>query len=138
MKIFQDFKTFLSRGNMVDVAVGVIMAGAFSKMVSALVNDMMMPPIGMLLARVNFNDLFLPLDGKSYTSLAAARDAGAPCLAYGAFINSIFEFLLMGAAVFLFVKAINRLRPPEPATPAAPPRSESLLEEIRDLLRQRG
>ena len=136
MKIAQEFREFISRGNVVDLAVGVIIGGAFGKIVSSLVNDMIMPPIGALMKGINFSSLFLSLDGKTYESLDLAKKAGAPVIGYGAFINTTIEFLIVAACVFALVKVVNKIKRAAPATPATPPRSEVLLAEIRDLLKK--
>lgn len=136
MKITQEFREFIARGNVVDLAVGVIIGAAFGKIVSSLVQDVVMPPIGALLKGVNFSSLFLSLDGKTYESLAKAKEAGAPVIGYGAFINTTIEFFIVAACVFFLVKAVNKLRRAEPPAPPAPPKSELLLEEIRDLLKK--
>ena len=116
--MLKEFKEFAMRGNVVDMAVGIIIGAAFGKIITSLVNDVIMPPIGLLLGKVNFNDLFLSLDGKSYASLAAAKAASAPTLNYGAFINNVLDFLIVAFAVFLLVRQMNRLMP---AAPAAAP-----------------
>jgi len=136
MKILEEFRTFISRGNVIDLAVGVIIGAAFGKIVSSLVIDVIMPPIGMLLSNVNFNNLFVALNGESYDSLARAKDAGAPVIAYGVFLNTLIEFLIVAACVFALVKVINRLHRQAPKPETAAPRSEVLLEEIRDLLKK--
>ncbi len=118
MGFISEFKEFAAKGNVIDLAVGFILGAAFGKIVTSLVNDIIMPPIGMLLGGVNFADLFVSLDGKSYPSLAAATAAGAPVIAYGSFINVIIEFLIIALALFFIIKAINRLKREEP--PAAP------------------
>ncbi len=118
MGFISEFKEFAAKGNVIDLAVGFILGAAFGKIVTSLVNDIIMPPIGMLLGGVNFTDLFVSLDGKSYPSLAAATAAGAPVIAYGSFINVIIEFLIIALALFFIIKAINRLKREEP--PAAP------------------
>lgn len=118
MGFVSEFKEFAAKGNVIDLAVGFILGAAFGKIVTSLVNDIIMPPIGMLLGGVNFADLFVSLDGKSYPSLAAATAAGAPVIAYGSFINVIIEFLIIALALFFIIKAINRLKREEP--PAAP------------------
>ena len=138
-KILKEFQEFISRGNVVDLAIGVIMGAAFGKIVSSLVNDVIMPPIGLLMKGINFKDLYLPLNGKSYATLAAAQQDGAPIMAYGNFIKTVIEFIIVSACVFALVKAINTLRrkqAAEAAAPAAPTKSEELLAEIRDLLRK--
>ncbi|HVS62210.1 MAG TPA: large conductance mechanosensitive channel protein MscL [Thermoanaerobaculia bacterium] len=139
MGIAQEFKEFAVKGNMVDMAVGIIIGGAFSGLVRSLVDDVVMPPVGTLLGGVDFTDLMIPLDGNSYESLATAREAGAPVLAYGSFLQTCLSFLIVAWAVFLVVKAINRLRrrqeqAPEPEKPAETAPEVKLLTEIRDAL----
>jgi large conductance mechanosensitive channel len=113
--VLRDFRDFAARGNVIDLAVGVIIGAAFGKVVASLVSDLIMPPIGLAIGRVNFRDLFIPLNGGQYASLAEAQAAAAPTLNYGLFINNIIEFLIVAFAVFLMVRQINRLRPPAPA-----------------------
>ena len=114
--MLKEFKEFAIRGNVIDLAVGVIIGGAFGKIVSSLVNDIIMPPIGMLINGVKFSDLFLPLDGMVYPSLAEAQAAGAPTLNYGLFINSIIYFILVAFVIFMMIRAINRIKKqPAPA-----------------------
>jgi large conductance mechanosensitive channel len=133
----KEFREFAVKGNVVDLAVGLIIGAAFGKIVSSLVDDVIMPPIGMLLGKVDFSDLFINLSGQDLASLAAAKAAGAPVIAYGSFINTVINFVIVAFAVFLLVKQINRLRRvvglEEAAAP--PPRQEVLLEEIRDILK---
>jgi len=118
--MWNDFKKFIARGNVVDLGVAVIMGAAFGAIVTSLVNDVVMPPIGLVLGHVDFKDLFLAMDGKTYASLAAAKTAGAPVLAYGNFLNTIVNFLIIAAVVFLMVRQVTKLqRQPAPA-PAAP------------------
>lgn len=139
MKIVEEFRQFIARGNVIDLAVGVIIGAAFGKIVNSLVTDVIMPPIGALLKGVNFSNLFVSLDGTAYKSLQAAKEAGAPVIGYGAFINTAIEFLIVAACVFLLVKAVNKLRRDQEAAPAAPPaptKTEELLGEIRDLLKK--
>lgn len=139
MKIAQEFREFISRGNVVDLAVGVIIGAAFGKIVNSLVADVIMPPIGALLKGVNFSTLFVSLDGGHYETLAKAKEAGAPVIGYGMFLNTVIEFLIIAACVFALVKAVNKLKRAEekpPAAPPAPSRTEVLLEEIRDALRK--
>ena len=134
----KEFKEFAMRGNVVDMAVGIIIGAAFGTIVKSLVADIIMPPIGMLLGGVDFTDFFITLSGGTYATLEAAKEAGAVTLNYGAFINTVISFIIVAFAVFLLIKQINRLTPKEeekPAEPAAPPREEVLLEEIRDLLK---
>ena len=101
----QEFKEFAMRGNVVDLAVGLVIGAAFGTIVTSLVNDVIMPPIGLVMGNVDFADLFINLSGQDYPSLAAARDAGAPVIAYGAFINAVINFVIVAFAIFLVVKA---------------------------------
>jgi len=136
--MFQEFRTFIARGNVIDLAVGIIMGAAFTTIVNSLVNDIIMPPIGVLLGGVDFSNYFINLSGTHYDSLAAAKAAGAATINYGVFINAVINFLIVAFAVFLLVKQVNRFyRKPE-AAPAGPPRSEVLLEEIRDAIKARN
>lgn len=135
-KVFTEFKAFISRGNVVDLAVGVIIGAAFGKIVTALVNDIIMPPIGMVMKGIQFNDLFVPLNGKHYDTIAAAKADSAAILSYGNFINTVIEFIIVSACVFALVKVLATLRLSEPAAPAGPTKSEELLTEIRDLLKK--
>lgn len=118
--MFKEFKEFIMRGNVIDLAVGVIIGGAFGKIVGSLVNDILMPPLGMLLDGVNFSNLYLSLDGKAYASLAEAQAAGAPTLNYGLFINNIIDFVIIALVIFLMVRTINRVKK-QPAPVAAEP-----------------
>ncbi|MZR30357.1 large-conductance mechanosensitive channel protein MscL [Sneathiella litorea] len=136
--MLKEFKDFAMRGNVVDMAVGIIIGAAFGTIVKSLVADIIMPPIGMLLGGVDFTDFFITLSSGSFETLAAAKEAGAVTLNYGAFFNTVISFLIVAFAIFLLIKQINRLKTKEeeaPAEPAAPPREEVLLEEIRDLLK---
>ncbi len=117
--MLKEFRAFVARGNVVDLAIGVIVGGAFGKIVTSLVNDIIMPPIGLILGNVNFSDLFISLNGRSFASLADAQAAGVPTLNYGLFLNTVIDFLIVAFVVFLLVKQINRMKKPEPA-PAAP------------------
>jgi large conductance mechanosensitive channel len=137
MSMASEFKEFAVKGNVVDLAVGIIIGGAFGKIVSSVVNDVIMPPIGLLLGKVDFSNLFLNLSGKEISSLADAKKAGLATLNYGLILNTCIEFLIVAFAVFLLVKQINRLKKEAPAAPAAPPEPPAdvkLLTEIRDLL----
>lgn len=118
MTVFKEFREFAARGNVIDLAVGVVIGTAFGRIITSAVNDIIMPPIGMLLGQVDFTEFFLAMDGGDYASLEAARTAGAPILAYGFFVNTVVEFLIVAAAVFLMVRQINRLKTPESAPPA--------------------
>ena len=139
--LVQEFKEFAMRGNVVDLAVGLVIGAAFGAIVNSLVNDVIMPPLGLIIGNVDFSDLFVNLSGQEYASLAAAREAGAPVIAYGAFINVVINFVIVALAIFLVVKAMNRLRRKQEQAPEevpVPPRQETLLEEIRDILRARA
>ncbi|MCD6344589.1 MAG: large conductance mechanosensitive channel protein MscL [Anaerolineae bacterium] len=120
LKEFKEFKEFAMRGNVVDMAVGVIIGGAFGKIVTSLINDVIMPPIGLLLGQVNFTDLFLDLSGQGYPSLAAAQEAGAATINYGLFLNTILDFVVVALVIFLLVRQINRMQKQEKTPPAAP------------------
>jgi large conductance mechanosensitive channel len=139
--MFKEFREFAMRGNVVDLAVGLIIGAAFGAIVTSLVNDLIMPPIGLLLSGVDFSNLFVVLrEGKQagpYASVQAAKAAGAVTLNVGLFINTIINFVIVAWAIFLLVRTMNRLKRTEPAPPAAPPRQEVLLAEIRDLLKGR-
>lgn len=132
--MLKEFKEFAMKGNLVDLAVGFILGGAFATVVSSLVNDIIMPPLGLLIGGVDFPSLFIPLGGGDYESLAAATEAGAPTLNYGLFINNIITFLIVALSMFFIIKAMNTMKKKEEAAPSEPPRQEVLLEEIRNLL----
>lgn len=121
--MIKEFKDFVMRGNVLDLAVAVIIGGAFGKIVTSFVNDILMPPIGLALGGVDFADLFISLNGQSYASLAEAQAAGAPTVNYGVFLNTVIDFLIVAFVIFLIVKAANRMKKPEPA-PAAPTTKE--------------
>jgi large conductance mechanosensitive channel len=118
--MLKEFKEFAMRGNVLDMAVGIIIGAAFGKIVSSFVADIVMPPLGMLLGRMDFSQLFIALNGQDYASLAAAKEAGAPTLNYGLFVNTVLDFVLVAFAVFLLVKAVNTARRKEEAAPAEP------------------
>ncbi len=134
--MLDEFKKFLMKGNMIDMAVGIIIGAAFGTVVKSLVADVIMPPIGMLLGGIDFSGLFIALNGESYPSLAAAQAAGAPTINYGMFINNCVTLVIVGFAVFMLVKAINAMQEKDEAAPAPPKISEDivLLREIRDAL----
>jgi len=139
--MFQEFKKFAMRGNVIDLAVGVVIGTAFSGIVNSLVKDVIMPPIGVLMGGVDFSDLFLTIKGPVTATLAEAEKAGAVTLNYGVFINAIINFLIIAMALFLLIRTINKLQtPPPPAAVDAPPPPEDilLLREIRDSLKSRG
>ena len=119
MAVLKEFREFASRGNVIDLAVGVIIGSAFGKIVTSIVDDLLMPPLGLLLGRVDFRDLFVSLNGQAYPTLAAAKAASAPTLNYGQFVNTVIQFLIVAFAVFMLVRQINRLKTPVPAPPAA-------------------
>ena len=118
MSFFQEFKEFAMRGNVMDMAVGVIIGGAFGKITASAVNDLVMPVVGLLTGGVDFTNLFISLNGKEFATLEAAKKAGAPVVAYGSFINVVVDFLLIAFSVFLMIKMVNRLHPTEAAKPA--------------------
>lgn len=139
MSILQEFKDFASRGNVVDLAVGVIIGGAFTTIVSSLVNDVLMPPLGVVIGGVDFSNYFVVLSRTAagpFASIDAAQKAGVATLNYGLFINACIKFLIVAFAVFMLVKQVNRLKKPDaPKAPSGPPRSEVLLAEIRDAIK---
>ena len=114
--MYSEFKTFIMRGNVVDLAVGVIIGAAFGKIVTSFVEDVLMPPIGLLLGNADFSNLFINLSGKDYPSVAAAKQAGAATLNYGIFFNNIINFLIIAFVIFLLIKQINRMQEPAPAS----------------------
>ena len=139
--MLKEFREFAVRGNVVDMAVGIIIGAAFGKIVESLVKDVIMPPIGLLLGKVDFSNLFLVLrqgtQAGPYLSVEAAQKAGAVTFNYGLFINTLISFVIIAFAVFLLIRAINRLKRKEeerPAAPAAPPEEVLLLRQIRDAL----
>ena len=136
--MLKEFKEFALRGNVVDMAVGIIIGAAFGKIVSSLVSDIIMPPIGVLLGGVDFSSLFINLSGGNYATLEQAKAAGAATIDYGVFINTVLDFIIVAFAIFMVIKQMNRFKKQEedaPAAPPEPPRQEILLEEIRDLLK---
>lgn len=139
MGLIQEFREFAVKGNAIDLAVGVIVGGAFGKIVSSLVADVLMPPIGLLLGGMDFQNLFVNLGPVDHATLAEAQAAGAPALAYGNFLQTVVDFLIIAWVIFLMVKVINRMRRKEEEAPAAPPAPAEevvLLREIRDTLRK--
>ena len=137
--MLNEFKAFAMRGNVIDLAVGLIMGGAFGKIVSSLTNDILMPPLGLLLGQVNFSNLYINLSGKDYPSLDAARAAGAATINYGVFLNTVIDFTLVAFAIFLLIKQINRFALNRTANAPAPlpTKDQELLAEIRDLLKNK-
>jgi large conductance mechanosensitive channel len=136
--MLKEFREFAMKGNVIDLAVGVVIGGAFGKIVGSLVDDLIMPPLGLLLGKVDFANLFINLSGQEYATLAEAKKAGAATLNYGVFINTIVNFLIVAFAIFFVVRAMNRIKKQEAAAPAPPPAQEVLLGEIRDILKQQG
>jgi large conductance mechanosensitive channel len=137
MSIVKEFKEFAVKGNAVDMAIGIIIGGAFGKIVSSLVNDVIMPPIGQLLGGIDFSGMFYALGGASYATLAAAEEAGAAVVRYGSFFQTVIDFLIIAFVIFMMVRAMNNMRKKEEAAPAAPPEPSAevkLLTEIRDSL----
>ncbi len=138
MSMLSEFKEFAVKGNVVDMAVGIIIGAAFGGIINSLVNDVIMPPVGLLLGNVDFSNLFIDLSGKGFAALSEAKKAGAPVMAYGAFLNTIINFVILAFVIFLVVQGVNRLKRQKaaapPAAPPAPPAEETLLREIRDLL----
>ena len=137
MGFVKEFKEFAMKGNVMDMAVGVIIGGAFGKIVSSLVDDIIMPLIGKMTGGVSFTDLFVNLGEGNYQTLAAAKEAGAAVFAYGQFIQNIIDFIIIALCIFLMIKAMNKLKKKEEPAPEAPkgPTQEELLAEIRDLLK---
>ncbi|MBI1301460.1 MAG: large conductance mechanosensitive channel protein MscL [Alphaproteobacteria bacterium] len=142
--MFKEFRDFIARGNVMDMAVGIIMGAAFTAIVNSMVGDLIMPVIGMLTSGVDFADKFIALDGQSYANLKAAQDAGATVVTYGVFINAVINFLIISFVVFMLVRSVNKIK--EAAAkeekakaeeaPAALPADIQLLSEIRDLLKK--
>jgi large conductance mechanosensitive channel len=137
MGFIKEFKEFAMKGNVMDMAVGVIIGGAFGKIVSSLVSDIIMPLIGVLTGGISFTDLFINLGEGEFKTLAEAQEAGAAVFAYGQFIQNIIDFIIIAFCIFLMIKAMNKLKKEKPAEPEAPagPTQEELLAEIRDLLK---
>jgi large conductance mechanosensitive channel len=137
--MLKEFKDFAMRGNVVDMAVGIIIGASFGTIVKSMVDDIIMPPVGLLLGGIDFTNIFLTLKGESFPSLEQAKEAGAVTLNVGVFLNSVITFAIVAFCVFVLIKAMNRLKAqsdaaPADEKPAPPPRSEVLLEEIRDAL----
>lgn len=139
--MFQEFKNFAMRGNVVDMAVGIIIGASFGKIISSFVNDVLMPPIGMLMGSVDFSQLYINLGDKVYESLALAQEAGAPTINYGVFLNHVLDFLIVAFAIFMVIRGMNKLKKQEEEKPEEPPKPSDevrLLTEIRDSLGNRG
>lgn len=140
MSFVSEFKEFISKGNVLDLAVGVIIGAAFGKIVSSLTDDIIMPVLGIFTKGIDFKDLFVTLDGQHYKTLEEARKAGAAAVAYGSFLNAVIYFIIIAFVIFWVVKLANRFKQPAPvaAAPPTPTKEEVLLTEIRDALRNRS
>ncbi len=139
MGFVDEFKAFIAKGNVLELAVAFIIGVAFGKIVSSLVNDVIMPPIGLALGKVDFSNMFVDLSSRGFGNLTAAKAAGAPVIAYGVFLNTIIEFLIIALVVFLIVRQVSRVQKKEEkkeALPPAPSKEVMLLTEIRDLLKK--
>lgn len=136
MSMFAEFKNFAMRGNVLDLAVGVIIGASFTGIVTSLVNDILMPPIGLALGGVDFSNFFWVLKGEDADTLAAAKAAKAVTINYGLFINALINFLIVAFAIFMLIRQINKLVTPKPAEVPAPPEDVLLLREIRDSLKK--
>jgi len=143
MSIGSEFKDFAMRGNVVDMAVGIIIGGAFGTIVKSLVDDVIMPVVGLALGGVDFSNIFITLKGETFATVAAAKEAGAVTLNIGLFVNAVIAFLIVAFALFMVIRAMNTLKAKfeedaaaEPDKPAEPPKQEVLLAEIRDLLKK--
>jgi len=135
--MLNDFKKFLVKWNVVDMAVGFIFGAAFATVVKSLVANVIMPPIGLLIWKIDFSNLFVALDGNQYASLEAAEKAGAPIIKYGVFLTDLTTFIILGFILFLMVRAISKLQKKEEAKPAKTPEDIELLREIRDALKKK-
>ena len=136
--MLKEFREFAMKGNVIDMAVGIIIGAAFGRIVSSMVSDIIMPPLGLIMGKVDFTNWYFNLSGGDYNTLKAAKDAGAVTINYGVFLNNIIDFLIVAFCIFLIIKQFNRLKKEAPpAAPAAPPKQEVLLTEIRDILARR-
>src|SRR5580693_266373 len=136
MSMIEEFREFAFKGNVIDLAVGIIIGVAFGKIVASLVNNIFMPIMGLILGKVDFSNLFIVLNGQHAASLKEAADKGIPVFAYGMFINTVIEFLIVAFCLFFIIKQVNRFkRPPAAAAVPGPSAEEKLLTEIRDLLK---
>nr|WP_236616489.1 large conductance mechanosensitive channel protein MscL [Schnuerera ultunensis] len=130
MKVFKEFKEFAVKGNVIDLAIGVIIGGAFGKIVSSLVNDVIMPVVGGLIGNIDFSNFFISLDGNNYSTLQQAKDAGAATLNYGLFLNTVIEFLIISFSLFLVIRQINRFKRKEEPVPVTTKKCEYCFSEI--------
>lgn len=136
--MFGEFKKFAMRGNVIDLAVGVVIGAAFGAIIASLVKDIIMPPVGWAMGGIDFSNFFITLKGPAAATLAEAQKAGAVTINYGLFVNTVINFLIVALALFILIRAINRLQSRPPEAPAAPPEDVALLREIRDLLKARS
>lgn len=134
--MFKEFKAFIAKGNVMDMAVGIIIGAAFTAIVNSMVGDILMPVIGVFTSGMDFSNLFVALDGNSYASLKEAEAAGATVVKYGVFLNAVINFLIVAFVIFMLIKQVNRLKQEEAKSPAVPPAEVKLLTEIRDLLKK--
>ena len=134
--MLQEFKDFIARGNVFDMAVGIIIGAAFTTIVNSMVADLIMPIVGMLTSGVDFSDKFLALDGQAYANLKAAKEAGATVITYGVFVNAVINFLIVSFVIFMLVKQVNKLKKAPPPADAPVPEDVQLLREIRDALKK--
>ena len=134
--MFKEFKEFAMKGSVLDLAIGVVIGAAFGKIIDSFVNDIIMPPIGLLFGKVDFTNLFINLSGQEAASLDAARKAGLPVIAYGVFFNTLISFVIIAMVLFFIVRSVNRMKRQEAPAAAEPPALEKLLTEIRDLLKR--
>lgn len=134
--MLKEFKDFIARGNVFDMAVGIIIGAAFTTIVNSLVGDVLMPVLGVLMSGVDFADKFIALDGQAYANIKAAKDAGASVISYGLFLNAVINFLIVSFVIFMLVKQVNRLKKAPPSEPAPTAEEVLLLREIRDSLKR--
>ena len=134
--MFEEFKKFAMRGNVIDLAVGVVIGAAFTGIVNSLVKDIIMPPIGWAMGGIDFSNFFFTVKGGAFTTLADAQKAGAVTINYGVFVNAMINFLVVAVALFMLIRVINRIQAPPPAAVDAPPEDIVLLREIRDSLKK--
>lgn len=134
--MLKEFKEFIARGNVFDMAVGIVMGAAFTAIVNSAVADLVMPLVGVLTSGVDFGDKFIALNGEDYANIAAAKAAAAPILTYGVFVNAVINFFIVSFVIFTLIKQVNRLKKKEAAAPSEPPAEVILLTEIRDLLKK--
>ncbi len=136
MGMVNEFRDFIVRGNVMDLAIAVVIGAAFGRIITALVDGIIMPVVGMAMGGIDFAQLFVALDGNHYANLAAAQAAAAPVITYGAFIQTLIDFVLIALVIFMLIKGYNRMRKPTDVVEAAPPEELLLLREIRDALRK--